>query len=106
MASLVSGKASLVPRRWQVKMLRIIPVRATGRFRVEGQSRVVQLFQAKARGVEAHDRVFPDQLEELAAFCFARPELILVGQVLQDFSLIVGAQVLEALSVKLLGVSI
>src|SRR5262250_2512114 len=87
-------------------MLRVITVGAPGRFRVELESGVVQLLEASARSVEAHDRVLPDQLEELAAFCLARPELLFVGQVLQDFGLILSAQVAEGLSVKLLGASI
>src|SRR5262249_38669720 len=73
------SRHSLVFRRWQVKMLRIIPVGTSGRFRVERESRVVQLLEPRARSVKARDRVFPDQLEELAAFCFARPELALVS---------------------------
>src|SRR2546426_1128662 len=62
--------------------------RAAGRREVDPEARVVELLESDLGGVEAHDRVLADQLEEGAALFFAVTVPIAVGQAPEELVLL------------------
>ena len=87
-----------------MKVFRIVLVGAGRGRRIEFQSREIQFSESHFAGVEAHDRVVADSIEELAAVFLSGSKFVFISQGFEQSYLLVWRKPKKLLTMQTLAV--